>query len=55
MKSLTQIVDQIADDQAVATPDLVKVDVQVRTSGVILPPSWLKPATKRGTAEPSKA
>lgn len=40
MKGIAQIVDQMADDQANTTPELVKVDVQVRTGGMILPPSW---------------
>ena len=40
MKNLMQIADQLAEDQGVAEPKLIKVDVQVRTGGNILPPSW---------------
>ena len=54
MKNLTQIADQLAEDQDIVGPELIKVDVQVRTGGMILPPSWLRSAPKRHTAEPSK-
>lgn len=40
MKKLSEITDQIADSENLSSPELVKVDVQVRTGGAILPPSW---------------
>ena len=40
MKTVTQIMDQLAGDQDISEPQLIKVDVQVRTGGGIVPPSW---------------
>lgn len=43
MKDMSQIVDQIVDNGDLSDPDAIKVDVQVRTGGGILPPRWFMP------------
>ena len=50
----TEIANQLVDHGEHDGPDLVKVDVQIRTGGMILPPSWLNPARQVQTAKPSK-
>ena len=41
MTKPSEIADQIVQDGDIESPELIKVDVQVRTGGHILPPSWL--------------
>lgn len=48
MKKLSEITDQIADSEDLSSPELVKVDVQVRTGGVILPSSWFNRRDRTG-------
>ena len=54
MKTVTQIMDQLAGDQDISEPELIKVDVQVRTGGIVLPPSWRSPAKQASSAEAAK-
>lgn len=51
MKTPSEIADQIVQDGDISSPELFCVDIQVRTGGIILPPSWLN---QRGRAEQSK-
>ena len=52
MKKLSEIADQIVDDGKHDGPKLVNVDIQVRSGGGIVPPSWSNSMRKLRDDEP---
>ncbi|MGI9493591.1 MAG: hypothetical protein ACR2QF_14435 [Geminicoccaceae bacterium] len=48
----SEIADLLVDDGECGSPELVKVDIQVRSGGGIVPPPWAKSMRKLRDAEP---
>ncbi|MGI9492477.1 MAG: hypothetical protein ACR2QF_08770 [Geminicoccaceae bacterium] len=53
MKKLSKTADQIVDAGDVSNPELIKVDIQVRSGGRIDPPPWLK--RRDSASEPKRS
>lgn len=54
MKKFSEMANRIVDAGSLSNPELIKVDVQVRTGGGILPPRWFMPLVDRRGIGPSK-
>ena len=51
MKKLSETANKIVDNGDLSQPELMKVDMQVRSGNHIVPPSWCRVAKERAGAE----
>ena len=54
MKQLSETAHQVVDAGDISNPELIKMDIQVRTGGGTLPPHWFMPLVDSRDIGPSK-